>query len=775
MRNVWMTSGLALGLTIVLVTGCNDPCPDGACDEIPDDPWVPVDDDDDATGYGDDDTGDDDDDDDDDSTEGDDDDTTPDVVAVRDCVSHLSTTPGGNPSSVMVAGEWNGFDDTVDAAEDPDNDGTWTFDIELPAGEYAYKYVIDGTWQEPPVNRYTKWYDGSENRNLRVGDCMQPLLQTVDAWADGNGTLHAEVQFASAADEVPIDPGTVLVTVGELDVTPSIDVGSGVITIDASSLPPGKHSVRVWAADDSGRDAENQPLFIPLWVEDDDFEWRDATMYFVFTDRFRNGDWGAEDPIFDPVPGVGELANYWGGDFQGVHDAMLEDYFDDLGANLIWLSPVYENPDDGYIGADGNMYSGYHGYWPVLPRTPESRFGDVDGSAEDRLKELIDEAHSRGIRVLFDLVLNHVHEDHQWVGQHPDWFAGGGCVCGDPGCDWDTHAIDCWFRDYLPDLDYTNHDIVMQQVDDVLWWAQEYDVDAFRVDAAKHMNHVIMRTLSMRLQDDFEAGGGAPFYLVGETYVFTDGHGLIMDYVADYELDAQFDFPLVWTIRDVFAGWSSFNDLENAVATGESWYGDAPMSPFLGNHDILRYATFLAGNGTGNGWDPPEDYMAGGGESITQWDLINKMSMAFCFVLTQPGVPLIYYGDEIGLAGEGDPDNRRNMNFDPYLSANQAEMLGRVQALGLARRDSTALRRGDRVQLWVDDELYVYARDAGNGEVAVVAMNKGWSSHTETVDLSALGIDGQTLTNAVGGGSIAVSGGSATISLDSWEYAVYVP
>ena len=314
MRKLWMTGGPVFGLLIVLATGCNDPCPDGACDEIPDDPWVPVDDDDDdATGYGDDDTGDDDDDDDDDATEGDDDDTTPDVVAVRDCVSHLSTTPGGNPSSVRVAGEWNGFDGTADPAEDPDNDGTWTFDVELPAGEYAYKYVVDGDWQEPPVNRYTKWYGGSENRNLRVGDCMQPLLQTVDAWADGSGTLHAEVQFASAADEVPIDPATVLVTVGDLDVTADVDVGTGVITIDASSLPPGKHSVRVWAADDDGRDAENQPLFIPLWIEDEDFEWRDATMYFVFTDRFRNGDrvqlWVDEELyVYGRDAGNGEVA-----------------------------------------------------------------------------------------------------------------------------------------------------------------------------------------------------------------------------------------------------------------------------------------------------------------------------------------------------------------------------------------------------------------------------------------------------------------------------------
>ena len=770
-----LTLAIGLGMTLgAVLAGCSDPCPGGACDDLPEDPWTPPDDDDDdETGnYGDDD-------DDDDDTWGDDD-TTPEIVSVRDCVSHVTYTPNGTPGSIAVAGEFNGFDAATDVMADTDSDGVWELDIELDPGEYAYKFVVDGEWEgSPPPNRYTKWYGGSENRNLRVGDCTLPLLQTESASATASGDLDVYVQVALSEDETPLDTSSVAITVGGADYSGQATVTEGgSIELHVTGLPPGKHSVRIWAADQAGRRAENEPLFIPLWVEDEAFEWLDTTMYFAFTDRFRNGDWDADPPMYDPVYGVEDLANYWGGDFQGIIDAMqMDDYFTELGVNLLWLSPVYENTDNGYGGDDGHQYSGFHGYWPTLARTPESRFGDVDADAEDRLKALIDEAHSRGIRVLLDLVLNHVHEDHEYVDSYPEWFAGGGCVCGTDNCDWDTHAIDCWFRDYLPDLDYTNHDIVMQQLDDVLWWAREYDVDAFRVDAAKHMNHVIMRSLSMRLRDEYEVGGGAPFYLVGETYVFTDGHGQIMDYVADWELDGQFDFPLVWTAREVFAGWGSFTDLENMVATGEAEYGDAVMSPFIGNHDILRYSTYLAENyDPYDDWNQPEDLMASGDATVDQWDLIHKMSMAFCFVLTQKGAPLIYYGDEIGLAGNGDPDNRRAMSFAPYLNANQDEMLGRMQALGQARQDSKALRRGDRAQIWVDDDFYVYSRDAGNGDVAIVAMNKGGSTRTESVTIPGdLGIDGQTLTNAVGSGSISISGGSASISMGSWEYAVYVP
>ena len=782
LRPVTWLALFLMPLPLLIGPGCRDTCPTEACEQIPDEPWVPYGDDDDATyGSDDDDASDDDDDvtDDDDATDDDDDViddddvTPPPVVTVRECDVILEHSPDGSPGTLFAAGEWNAWDATTDELTDGDGDGVWEANLgELSPGEYGFKFVVDGGWEgDPPINVYTHWNDGSENRNLRVLDCMQPLLQVVSSSADSSGNVEARVQFASAADESPLDFATVVATVGGQAVTATLDAGE--IVIDTSGLASGKHSLRVWASDEAGRPAENEPLFLPLWVEDEPFEWADATMYFAFTDRFRNSDSGNEP--FGPVGGVETEANYQGGDFLGIIETMEDDYFEDLGVNLLWMTPNYENPDAGYIGTDGHQYSGFHGYWPILPTSPESRFGDADASAEDRLHELIDEAHSRGIRVLFDLVLNHVHEDHVYLDQNPTWFEGGGCVCGTGGCGWDDHAIDCWFTAYLPDLDYRNHAIVEQIVDDVMTMAQEYDVDAFRVDAAKHMDHVIMRTLSMRLRDEVEIVGGAPFYLVGETYVFTDGHSTIMDYVNPWELDGQFDFPLLWTARDTFAGWAGFDGLEGQVVNGENAYGNNLMSPFIGNHDILRYATLISGTDQGN-WGASPDLMAGGGGSVDQWDIINKMSMGFAFVLTQYGVPLIYYGDEIGLAGGGDPDNRRFMSFDGDLSANQETLLGRVQTLGQLRQDSVALRRGDRELLWVDADLYVYARDAGGGEVAIVAMNKGSGSRTEEIAIpSSMGIDGYTLTDGVGGGTISVSGNTTSISLDSWQYAIFEP
>lgn len=759
---------LLTGTLALALAGCESDCLGDACPGVPDEPWDPdegvSEDEGYGYGYGDDGGGSDG-----GGTGDEEEEEEREILTVRDCAVELRWIPPGSPSTVEVAGEFN---DWTPAALSPAGDGVWSAELgELAPGVYGHKFIVDGSWEgAPPVNVYTKWSDGTENRALRVGDCTKPLLQTVSASASSGGTLEAVVQFASAADGTPIDPAATTVTVAESAVTPDIDVEAGTITVSLSGLAPGKHSLRVTAADTAGTVAENE-LFVPLWVEDEAFEWEDSLLYFVFTDRFRNGDYGSEP--FSPVADVATTANYQGGDFQGVIDALEEGYFDELGVNTLWLSPVYENPEGRYLGTDGtHWYTGYHGYWPTEALGIEQRWGTAAGSGEEKLAELIEKAHERGIRVLFDLVLNHVHEDHHYLGEHPEWF-GDGCVCGAPGCGWEEKPVECWFTDYLPDLNYKQHDLTERVLADTMTLVRDYDVDAVRIDAAKHMDHVIMRSLRKRLEEEFQAGGGAEFYLVGET--FTSDRGLIMDYVGDHELTGQFDFPLYYAIRSTFTGGGgSFRDLENAVVASADAYGDGLMSPFLGNHDIERFATAVTGR-SGDPWAGwLDDPMAEGGSTVTEWDVINKASMAFVFTLTQPGVPLIYYGDEIGLHGGGDPDNRRFMSFAPYLSANQETLLERVRATGQAVKASTAIRRGQRRQLWVDDDFYVYAMDNGAGDVAVIAMNKG-SSRTESIDLSSLGVDGATFTDALGssvGGT--VSGGRLSISLDSWQSAILV-
>jgi glycosidase len=746
-----------LPLLLAALPACDTVCVGPGCpDAPPDEPWTPGVDDDDAA-------------DDDDATPPDE--PEPEIVAIRSCDATLRYRPPFPASTVEVAGEFSGW--SPRAMEGPDADGVFTASLPaLPPGNHAYKYLHDGTWEgDPPASAWAKWLDGTENRKLPWGDCTLPLLQTASASGGPDG-VRAEVQFARGVGGDALDPTTVVVTLGDAPVAASVDAAAGTISVDVDGLPPGKHSLRVTAADSAGRRAENEPLFVPLWVEPEPFSWEDGLIYFVFTDRFRDGD-GRNDQE-GPIGGVEDRANFQGGDLLGVLHALEEGYFERLGANILWLTPVYENPNSPWLAADGvHEFSGFHGYWPVDPLAIETRLGDDGAPADDRLRQVIDAAHARGIRVMFDLVLNHVHQDHTWVQQHPDWF-GSGCVCGSEGCGWEEHARDCWFTSYLPDLDYRNHAIVEEQLEATLRLVETYDVDAVRVDAAKHMDHVIMRGLKKGLRTRFERNGGAPFYVVGETFTGGEGHGDILAYVGPDELDGQFDFPLFWSIREAFAHGGSFQALEAKVAQGQAAYGSAPMSPFLGNHDVPRFATEAAGNDDGP-WGWTEDRMAGGGDSVTQWDLINRTSLGLLFTLTQPGVPLLYYGDEIGLGGAGDPDNRRRMTFSPYLSANQRELLGRIEAIGGARRELPALRRGERRQLWVDDDLLVYARVLGD-DVAIVAMNKGGGERSAAVAVGDQVPDGVVFRDRLHPErSATVEGGTLLVTLGSWEGAVLAP
>jgi glycosidase len=398
----------------------------------------------------------------------------------------------------------------------------------------------------------------------------------------------------------------------------------------------------------------------------------------------------------------------------------------------------------------------------------QSRFGGLGA-----LKSLVAAAHKHGIRVLVDTVLNHVHKEHPYYAAHKadGWFNGdGSCVCGGPGCDWTVHAQDCWFQDYLPDLNYANFDAMKTMVDDALYWAREADVDGFRVDAVKHFLHAATRRLRSKLQDELEHVGPL-YYLVGET--FDGDRGLINSYIGPHELNAQFDFPVYFAVRDALASYSgTMHELEGAVGGSQAAFGTAPMSPFLGNHDVPRFLTqaagMLAADPLNQAWTAPPG--APPDESA-----YFKLRLALTFVATQPGVPLVYYGDEYGLPGAQDPDNRRFMKWTGY-SAWEQSTLDVTEKLGAARKELVALRRGDIRTLWIDDDVYVYARTSG-GKAAVVAINRAFTAHTVSVPIPS-GVplsDGTALTDRLGGAGVSIAGGQLPLNLPAHSSAVLAP
>lgn len=523
------------------------------------------------------------------------------------------------------------------------------------------------------------------------------------------------------------------------------------------------------------------------------FDWRDTVLYFAMVDRFYDSDGESS-----PVPGVsgdngsGASGQYEGGDLAGVTARMA--YLRDLGVSAIWLSAPYDNRDvagaSADPGQDSHMYSGYHGYWPspanvdyggavAVPRPKvESRIG-----TEQDLRDLIAAAHGstsvngHGIKVLFDYVMNHVDADSGLYKAHKGdgWFAtangqtvlcGGNAVCGGPCWEHPEWGQKCAFTDYLPPFDFGNAAARRWSIDDALWWAKEYGIDGYRLDAIKHVPIAWLEELRDALDKAFVEPDGGRFYLVGETFTWGD-YGALAYYVDPKErLDGQFDFPFRKEVCEAVMGGGNLQNLAGWMAANDNRYGPgALMSTWLGNHDIPRAihtATGQVGCTQGSyaaiGWstDFPQP------QSAEPYD---KLGLAFAVMMTNPGLPLIYYGDEIGLAGGGDPDNRRMMPWDDgALNAHQKALRAKVKTLAKIRGENRALTRGRRTTLSVSPDHWVYRMGGCGAQAAdvIVALNK--SGFTRSVEI----LQGN-YTDLIDGAT--VTGGS--VSVPAWGYLIY--
>ncbi|MFL5319058.1 MAG: alpha-amylase family glycosyl hydrolase [Myxococcaceae bacterium] len=451
---------------------------------------------------------------------------------------------------------------------------------------------------------------------------------------------------------------------------------------------------------------------------------------------------------------------------------MNEGYFDALGVKTIWISPVDANPDDGQPGSFGKLYAGYHGYWPSKARTIQPRFGTMD-----ELKALTSAAHARGIRVVSDLVLNHVHEQHPYFTQHKDegWFhTGTFCVCGEGSCDWDVHRLDCWFAPYLPDFNWRNNSVADQLQSDAMFWLKEGDLDGFRMDAVKHFEHSGSRAIAGAVHQ-ISARTGIQYLLIGETFTGVEGRPLISEYINRNELSGQFDFPLYWPIMDAIAKGGPLTALDQAAKLSDTDYpAGAINSVFIGNHDVPRFISTAAGqveaDAVAQAWGnrPPDQ--------VTTDEPFLRARDAFAIALTLPGVPLIYYGDEVGTPGAGDPDNRRMMKFGAQLSSREAALLNQVQKIGSVRPKVKGLQTGARTTLLAETDLWVYQRDDAS-QPALVVIDREATDRSVTITLSGefAKLQPESFTDVLSGRTATLGGSSVTLPVTAHSAAIWVP
>lgn len=625
------------------------------------------------------------------------------TVPLRECGLTIWHKPASADARVEIVGDWNGWK-RPGLTPDVHEDGWRVAAVSAGAGEHAYAIIEDGVWLTDKSQPMTGTYEGHEVTVASAADCGRPALRVDAVTASATGEATIEATFLSAQSGRKIDPRSLVATgrKGEGLQLVALDAEHGKLRLETSGLKRGKYTYTLEAADLAGVTADVARATV--WIDGHAEPWdpRDAIVYQVVLDRFRNANGALDTPATPSARAGGNLA--------GVRRSL--DEIQALGATAIWLSPLYKNPVGEFAGNDGRQYSSYHGYWPVDSRALDERF-----ATEAELDAFMDDAHARGMRVLFDVVPNHVHEQHPLARAHADWF-NKDCLCGQGSCDWGAHIKTCLFAPYLPDFDWNVPDVQRTVTDDVMWWFDRWDADGIRIDAVPMTPRSATRRIATAARKRYAHPGHA-LYVIGENFTGPGGYQSLRYDLGPYGLDGSFHFPLMWSMREAIAMETApLSAIEESFRAGEkAWEGaGAVMGLMIGNHDVARFASISAGNADGDAWEAPPQ--------PTDPIVYAKQRLALATVFTFPGAPVLYYGDEVGLAGRSDPDCRRVMPAEDALFDEQRATRELARKLGQARVASRALRRGDLRTLVADEERIVFARTTEEGETAIVALNR---------------------------------------------------
>jgi cyclomaltodextrinase / maltogenic alpha-amylase / neopullulanase len=625
---------------------------------------------------------------------------------------------GKNYKKVQVKGEMNNWNPS--SAFMALKDGLWQTDFLLNPGKYQYQLVIDGKSMLDPGNPEKMSNNiGGFNSVLRVGSITPPGLPSLS-------TLRSEETQFTVGVKNKVKEFFVLWENYRLDQKFVKSDSAGLtITIPRKARQFGRSFIRAWAVNSTGPSNE---ILVPLHngrvitdpAELTRHDKETMVIYFLMVDRFFNGDTANDAPLKDPQ--VDPKLNFQGGDLAGVMQKIKDGYFSGLGVNTIWISPITQNPPDAWAEypPPHRKFSGYHGYWPVTFTTVDNHFGNGSDFAA-----LVTEAHDQNLNILLDYVSNHVHKECWLYKQHPDWVTP--FLLKDKRKNlrlWDEQRLTTWFDEFLPTLDLSNPEVYQMVSDSALFWAKNYHIDGFRHDATKHVPEIYWRTLTRKINEQVVIPEERPFYQIGETY---GSRELIRSYINPGELDGQFDFDLYFNARTIFATpGGSFTDLVPNLQESFNYYGEHNlMGNITGNQDQARFISYASG-----ALSFEEDAGAAGWKrdiEVKDTTGYRRLASLIAFNMTIPGIPVIYYGDEYGMPGANDPDNRRMMKFD--LTPREAANKTLVQQLIRLRKDHLALTYGDFRTIRVTDKVLIYMRSYF-GQVAYVIMNKDNSLRT---------------------------------------------
>lgn len=439
-------------------------------------------------------------------------------------------------------------------------------------------------------------------------------------------------------------------------------------------------------------------------------DFKKQVIYQIVTDRFFNGDTTNDNPpqsagLFDATKTNWRL--YWGGDLAGIQQKMS--YLQGLGVTAIWISPPVDNLNLNIPDSNGNPTSSYHGYGARDFMRIEEHFGSAanDWTA---FNSLTSAAHAAGIKVIVDFAPNHSNPDN--AGEFGSLYNNGTFVAAcnnDPSGIFhhnpdisgsgfqDRYQVEYYTLEGLCDLNQENS-TVDAYLKSAVQQLQSHGVDAFRIDAVKHVTWGWEYSMS---NSAFTYG---PSFFFGEWYqnwgdtLYHDSYKF-----ANKSGISVLDFNLNQAVRDVFASNNNFSEIDNVVNSEDSnftWQND--LVTFVDSHDVPRLLS--VNNNT------------------------NRLIEAQSYVLAGRGIPVVYYGDEQYLhndtGGGGDPYNRNAMT-SWSTSSTLYQVINKFA--GLRGGSNDALGYGSYQERWINNDVYIFERKFFN-DVVLVAINKNDST-----------------------------------------------
>ena len=593
---------------------------------------------------------------------------------------------------------------TYDAAND-----RFGYDLTgVSTGDYYYYYVVDGTGELDAFNSEKADYSGKECSVCHFKKANMSVAASLSQYAmdyNDNNVLSVKLTAKDGEGLETSEIAAITADLSELGLNREFAIDPTLMegTISClNTVAAGEKTIPVTVKDIYGNvyTTATNVTVTERKKSAGDFDWDEAVIYFAVTDRFFDGDASNNDAygVGDYNTGEKGGSSYHGGDFAGLNQKL--DYLKDLGVNTIWITPIVENiTEDQHDNKTDTATYGYHGYWASDFTKLNKHLG-----TEQQFKALLDAAHSKGMKIMVDVVLNHagygtekyfnsILTDGNSISMIRD---SNNTISGDDKYD---------SLSDLPDFVTENKAVTDQLVTWQTEWMSKYSIDYYRVDTVKHVETTTWAAFKnslTKVNPDFkmigEYSGAGYANNAGELGTGT------MDALLDFDFN---DFAQNFVTGNISSVENSLQKRNNAINN------TSVMGSFLSSHD-----------------EDTLQYKLVNESKISEEEAYNLMKVAATLQITAKGQPVLYYGEEIGQGGANNwplQTNRRDFGWTELekQKADSNSIYNHYKTMLAIRNAYTdVFARGNRSTVAVSDAdgYEVISRSYGNNTL-YVGMN----------------------------------------------------